>query len=130
MTEALYRRVVSPSGRVRYVETGVSDADVYPIGAHLVVVEPGLRTTRYRIDPATAPLLAAAEVAREPMLVAMRERISRVEVQPDTEAHRRGWAAYLAAGGPPSGLSLRGASMAEVVDAGIDALIRAALEVP
>lgn len=38
--DTLYARVVSTRGAVRYVPVGIHHADVFPPGAHLVVVSP------------------------------------------------------------------------------------------
>lgn len=125
MTDPLYRRTVSTSGRVRYEPVGVTIADTFPVGAHLVVVEPGYRHTLYRIDPATADLLAAARPAFGAMLAAMRAANEpRPEVR-DQERHRTAWAAYLAAGGEPV-LRFSGVSLHDIIDAGIAALVEAA----
>lgn len=124
MSEPLYRRIVSPSGRVRYEPAGVAWPDVYPEGDHLVVVEPGWRSTRYGIVRDHAALIAAASDARQPMLDAI-VRADVARIQPDTERHRRAWRAFLEAGGDDR-LVIARPSRREIVDAALDALVQVA----
>lgn len=39
--------------------------DSFPAGAHLVIVDPGHKSVRYRITPEHAPLLAAFHICRD-----------------------------------------------------------------
>ena len=47
--------------------------DSMPKGAHLVCVYPGGRSTRYRVDIAYAPMIAAGRVAEDQMSEAVRK---------------------------------------------------------
>lgn len=76
MSVLLYRRVVTPGGRVQYVEAGVHSYDVYPKGAHLVVVSDGWTRTTYHVDPDHAALLAALPEARDAMCRAILDAAS------------------------------------------------------
>jgi hypothetical protein len=53
MDEPVYRRIVSPSGRVQYVLAGRLYSDTIPSGVHAVIVpeDSTTRTTLYRVDP-------------------------------------------------------------------------------
>jgi len=62
MSETLYQK----RGR-RYYPAAEYAPDSFPSGHHLVICVPGMRVTRYRIDPPYADLLAAAEAARMAM---------------------------------------------------------------
>lgn len=126
MTEAIYRK----KGR-RYVEVGWHDpeATYYPHGAHLVISKPGGSLTMYRIDPDHAALLAAAQTMREAMLTAIHKadamRLKRMDGRPLTKKELAGWEAYKAIAGEPQSLVLEGASLSDVIDAGIAALTNA-----
>jgi len=56
----------------RYKEVGKwVEFDCLPHGAHLVVVNPGLKSTLFNVDVDKAGFLAAAKIAKEAMLKAM-----------------------------------------------------------
>lgn len=123
MNTPIFKRV----GR-RYVEIGTFDNEAlhYPHGAHLVWSRPGGVLTHYKIEPADAALLAAAERMREAMMEAM-HKADRLE--PDgklTGKRLKAWNAYKAIAGDESALRLKGPSMHDVVDAGLRVLIEAA----
>ena len=112
----------------RYVEIGAYENEYlhYPHGAHLIWSRPGGVLTNYRIEPADAALLAAAERMRDAMTEAMRKAD---RWQPDaklTGKDLKAWNAYKAIAGERSSLRLKGVSMHDVVEAGIKALIEAA----
>ena len=63
MKEIFYKKV----GR-RYVPVREYDdkfMDAFPKGAHLTICHPGGQSTRYNIDPAYAPMIAAGRVAED-----------------------------------------------------------------
>jgi len=66
--------------------------DAFPKGAHLVMCYPGGQSTKYNIDPAYAPMIAACRVAEEAMLSAMHKlsegRPSKV---PLTKKQQKAW---------------------------------------
>ena len=47
--------------------------DALPYGNHLIMCYPGGRSTRYNVDPALAPMIAAARVAEDQMSEAVRK---------------------------------------------------------
>ena len=47
--------------------------DALPYGNHLIMCYPGGRSTRYNVDPALAPMIAAARVAENQMSEAVRK---------------------------------------------------------
>ena len=120
MTTPIYKKV----GR-RYVEIGTFDNEYlhYPHGAHLVWSRPGGALTHYQIEPADAALLAAAERMREAMMGAMHKADRWVPEQKLSGKDLEAWNAYKAIAGERSSLRLNGASMHDVVDAGIQALL-------
>lgn len=112
----------------RYYPVAERDAfDAWPQGAHLVVCTPGSQLTRFNVEPDHAALLAAAEVARRVMVEAMSRASRLMPPEGIDQRAQRGWEAYCKAyGGVPVPLRLEGVSMTDIVDAGVDALVRAA----
>jgi hypothetical protein len=47
--------------------------DSFPKGTHLVICYPGGKSTRYKIDPAYAPMIAAGRVAEDKISEAIRK---------------------------------------------------------
>lgn len=69
--EIFYKKV----GR-RYVPVREYDdkfMDAFPKGAHLVICYPGGQSTRYNINPAYAPMIAAGRVAEDKISEALRK---------------------------------------------------------
>ena len=112
MPDPLYRRTVTPSGRVRYVECGVDLPTVFPIGHHLVSVEPGFTSTMYRIDPAHAATLATLHECRDEVIAAAREAMAPHPDRRLTPAQAKAWEALQA-----TGVTLVREGPAAVVDA-------------
>lgn len=129
MTTPIFKKV----GR-RYIEIGAfEDAHLlhYPHGAHLVWSRPGGVLTHYRIEPAHAALLAAAEAMREAMAEAMRQASESRQVgaagQPLTASQKKAFQAYKAAlGDDDATLMLQRASAHDIIEAGIKVLVEAA----
>ena len=92
---ALYRREVSPAGRVSYTPGAEEFVwDSLPKGAHLMIVEPGIKSCRYNIAPAFAAVEAALMLCESEAASAMREAS---EPQPDrklTGKEAKAYAAY------------------------------------
>ncbi len=66
--------------------------DAFPKGTHLVISYPGGSSRRYNIDPAYAPMIAAAHVAEDAMCKAIREASEmRPQKTPITEGQRKAW---------------------------------------
>jgi hypothetical protein len=123
MTTPIYKKV----GR-RYVEIGAYENEYlhYPHGAHLIWSRPGGVLTRYQIEPADAALLAAAQRMHDAMMDAM-QKADRWEPDEELKGKRaKAWEAYKSIAGEESTLRIKGASMQDVVQAGIDVLMEAA----
>jgi len=79
----------------RYVEVSEStDApfDAFPIGATLVIKQKNVTMRRYNVEPALAPMVAAATLAREAISNALYEASKlRPTTTPITEAQRSAW---------------------------------------
>lgn len=120
MTTQIYKK----SGR-RYVEIGVCENEHlhFPHGAHLVWSRPGGNLTHYSIEPADAALLAAATRMREAMVAAMQNADRWEPEGPLKGKEKEAWEAYKAIAGERSTLRLKGVSMYDVVQAGINALM-------
>jgi hypothetical protein len=66
--------------------------DAFPKGAHIVLCYPGGQSTRYNVDPAYAPMIAAGRVAEDAISKAlMRASDLRPKNKPITEAQRLAW---------------------------------------
>ena len=81
MDEVYYKKVGS-----KYIEVTRSDAisNSFPMGASLVICEPGVMTKYYRIDPATAPLIAASMESKRIMSKVLMNELS---LRPSKTAH-------------------------------------------
>ena len=110
----------------RYVPVSEYDQelnDSFTKGNHLVMCYPGGQSTRYNIDPALAPMIAAGRYAQQSMLDTMR-KIS--EARPKrktlTDEQRQAWRVMKKAFGDEM-FSYSYPSNIEIVEAGIKALI-------
>lgn len=122
MTKKIY---YEKRGR-RYVPVSEYDSDYldsFPKGNHLVMCYPGGRTTRYNIDPAHAPMIAAARAAEGAMSEIIRQAS---EMRPQkallTDGQRRAWRRLAKEFGDDlAALTIPCAR--DIVDAGIRAMI-------
>ena len=118
----LYRRVVSPGGRVSYIEDGRRwDGEVWPLGWHIVGVRPGERTVLYGVEADHAGLLAALREHQSVVQDAIMQAMSAKPV-PDTATARKAYEAYRAAGGCDGDVWLRGSAW-DVFDAIMQAVV-------
>lgn len=102
---------------VRESETG----GAMPLGDYIVRVLPGCTTWTRVETPARPELLVAIEEAREAMITAMREaNVFRPEQEPLTPKELEAYKAFFKAMGGP--VVFRGASMYDIIDAGIKVL--------
>ena len=96
--------------------------DAMPRGNHLIMCYPGGTSTRYNIDPALAPLIAAGRVAEDRMSEAVRKasemRPRRKEL---TVEQKRAWDRLTKAMGNEV-YSIEIASAREIADAGLKAM--------
>ena len=109
----------------KYVPVSVYDSDYldsFPKGSHLVICYPGGQSRRYNIDPAYAPLIAAARVAEDAMIQAM-SKASELKPQktPITPAQQRAWKKLAKEFGDEL-CTLNGASAYDITQAGLKAL--------
>lgn len=66
--------------------------DALPKGTHIIMSYPGGKSTRYNIDPAYAPMIAAGRVAEDAVSDAIREALDlRPQKQPITEHQQKLW---------------------------------------
>jgi hypothetical protein len=66
--------------------------DSFPKGSHLVICYPGGQSTRYNIDPAYAPMIAAGRVAEDKISEALRKASDmRPKRAPITEGQQKAW---------------------------------------
>jgi len=98
--------------------------DSFPRGTHLVDVYPGGSSRRFNIDPAYAPMIAAARVAEDAISNSLMEA-SKLRVperdQPLTPAQLKAWKALAKAFGKDQ-YSLEWCSYREAAEAGIKAM--------
>ena len=91
-------------------------------GAHLVMCYPGGESTRYNIDPAYAPMIAAGRVAEDAIAKAMVKASElRPSKTPITERQRKAWAELAASFGQEM-YTLNGVSTNDIVQAGVKAM--------
>lgn len=63
-----------------------------PCGTHMITVYPGGQSTRYKIDPALAPMIAAGRVAEDAISKAIIDASDlRPSKKPITEGQRQAW---------------------------------------
>ena len=96
--------------------------DGLPYGNHMIMVYPGGQSTRYNVDPALAPMIAAGRVAEDRMCEALR-RASEMcpRRQPLTEKQQQAWQNLNQALGDGV-YTLEVASARDIAEAGIKAM--------
>jgi len=109
----------------KYVPVSEYDSDLtdsFGKGSHLVICYPGGQSRRYNIDPAHAPMIAAARVAEDVMMQAM-QKASELKPKhtPITEGQRRAWRKLAQEFGDEL-CTLNGASSYDIAQAGLKAL--------
>ena len=112
----------------RYVPVRAYDnmlQDSLPHGAYVTVVKPGHSISRYAIDPAYAPMIAAGIVAREAMIKVM---VKAAEVRlgqgrrPMTKEQSQAWENLIKVFGPDA-RQLEYPNVGDVTQAGVDAMV-------
>ena len=84
--EKVGRRYVAVQEYDEYLMDGL------PYGNHLIMVYPGGQSTRYNVDPALAPMIAAGRVAEDRMCEALRKASEmRPARTPITPGQQRAW---------------------------------------
>ena len=100
--------------------------DSFPEGSHLVLCFPGGKSTRYRVDPAYAPMIAAGRVSEDAIRSAIVKASElRPTRQPLTEGQRKAWNKLKKEFGDEF-FGLRGASIHDCVEAGVKAMMEEA----
>jgi hypothetical protein len=121
MTKKLY---YEKRGR-RYVPVAEHDYELHdamPKGNHLIMCYPGGQSTRYNIDPALAPMIAAGRVAEDRMSEAVRKASEmRPRQTPLTEGQRRAWRKLAKEFGDELA-TLNCASARDIAEAGLKAM--------
>lgn len=124
MTETLYKKV----GR-RYVPVAEFDPELYhslPKGSHLVTVQPGRTSYRYRVEPALAPMIAAGIYAEDAVVDAMIEASKlRLGREPYTHEQQVAWQA-LAEAFDDRLATLNGPAAQDISAAGVNAMMEVA----
>jgi hypothetical protein len=96
--------------------------DALPKGNHLIMVYPGGRSTRYNVEPALAPMIAAGRVAEDRMCDAIRKASEmRPARTPITPGQQRAWKKLAKEFGDDLA-TLNTASNRDIAEAGIRAL--------
>jgi hypothetical protein len=110
-------------GRYKPVSEYDSDLiDSFGKGSHLVICYPGGQSRRYNIDPAYAPMIAAARVAEDAMIQAMSKASELKPTQtPITEGQRKAWKKLAQEFGTEL-CTLNGSSSYDITQAGLKAL--------
>lgn len=119
MTTTFYRK----EGR-KYVPVSDYDShlnDAYPYGSHLVTVKRGSTGRVYNIDPAFAPMIAAAKYAKDDMVKVFMEASAPTPESELTEEELTAWAVFKEAMGVDV-LRIKYSSANEVIDAGLAAM--------
>jgi hypothetical protein len=96
--------------------------DALPQGNHLLSVYPGGASRKYNIDPAYAPMIAAARVAEDAICKSIQKA---AELRPKqtavTPAQKKAWNALAEAFGDEL-CTLQGLSIRDCADAGVKAM--------
>jgi hypothetical protein len=96
--------------------------DSLPYGNHMIMVYPGGQSTRYNINPALAPMIAAGRVAEDNMSEAVRDASAmRPRQHPLTQKQQQAWQQLNKVLGDDV-YTIEIASAREIVDAGIKAM--------
>lgn len=123
MKTVFYKKVGRRYQPVSEYDSGLLDA--LPKGSHLVCVYPGGRSTRYNVDPALAPMIAAGRVAED----AISSTIHRAtEIRPHnykmTEEEHQRWIAFIKTMPEDMRFMMTHGSVREAAEAGVDAMIK------
>lgn len=94
----------------------------FPKGTHIVMCYPGGQSTRYKIDPAFGPMIAAGRYAEDAIREAIyKESEARPKERPITERQRAAWEEMKDAFGDEF-FSLTFSSTHDLAEAGINAM--------
>lgn len=108
-----------------YVPVAEYDDDLmssFPKGTHIVMSYPGGQSTRYNIEPAYAPMIAAGRVAEDVICKAIYEASeAKPKERPITPRQKAAWEEMKAAFGDEL-FSIQFASTRDLAEAGIQAM--------
>lgn len=106
--------------------------DSFPEGSYLMVVKPGVKSIIRIVEPAHAELLAASHDVREAMMNALikaAEFTGKPSGRETTDKEKEAWKAYCdVLGKAPIPVYMEGVSIRDIVQAGVDVLVRAAAQ--
>ena len=109
----------------KYVPVAEYDSDLldsFPKGTHIVMCYPGGKSTRYSIDPAYAPMIAAGRLAEDAICKAMHAASeAKPKEYPITERQRAAWEEMKTAFGDEF-FSLEFASIRDLAETGVKAM--------
>jgi hypothetical protein len=122
MTKKIYYEKIGRRYKAVY-EYDQTLMDAFPKGSHLVICYPGGQSTRYNVDPAYAPMIAAGRVAEDKICEAIRKASDlRPKRAPITEGQRQAWENLVKEFGEDARM-LTMPSAREVADEAVKALI-------
>jgi len=122
MTKKIYYEKIGRRYKAVY-EYDQTLMDAFPKGSHLVICYPGGQSTRYNVDPAYAPMIAAGRVAEDKISEAIRKASDlRPKRAPITEGQRQAWENLVKEFGEDARM-LTMPSAREVADEAVKALI-------
>jgi hypothetical protein len=100
--------------------------DAFPKGAHIVLCYPGGQSTRYSIDPAYAPMIAAGRVAEDAISKElMKASDLRPKSAPLTEGQKAAWENLVKEMGPDARY-LEWPSAREACEKAVEAMVKEA----
>ena len=109
----------------KYIPVSEYDSDLldsFPKGTHIVMCYPGGKSTRYGIDPAYAPMIAAGRLAEDAICKAIHDASeARPKERPITERQRTAWEEMKVAFGDEF-FSLEFASIRDLAETGVKAM--------
>lgn len=96
-----------------------------PKGAHLVVVQPGLKTVKFNVSPSYASVVAAIMLHRSELVDILRNASeARPSSRPLSKREQKALAAWYAVAGKDSLMTLEIPSAHDVLDALSDAMVK------
>ena len=122
MKETFYRKIGHRYKPVREYDSDLLDS--FPAGAHLVVCEPGCKSTFYNVEPDHASLLAAFHSHRDELgKVLLKASELRMQRKITTPREREAWKAWASIMGDEV-MVLESASISDLLDTLEKSLVR------
>jgi len=102
--------------------------DAFPEGSHLTICNPGIRSRRYHIDPALAPMIVAGSIAEDRITKVIMDKLSfEPESTPITPEQKEAWENMRKVFGEDL-CRLKSGSVMEAVRAGVNEMVKEAAE--